>query len=282
MAVIVGSVATLGVASTALAEPDAGTVADDVDRTGFYVEPGAEADAEAVDDTAADLANQGLFPGLVVLAEDPPGGSTAYATEVFDELVATDSDVRTVVVVSPETVGVDSDEYDGDTVDGALDASIDEFQSSPAAGFAALYDELSGEPQGGSGTASASTDDSGDGGGFGVVLLVILVAVVLIGGFLWWRSRRRASSSDRAILDEARYEVKAQLSVVADRILASEAQASTELQLCRRGGLVDCFEPQPRVGHRGGGAAFGRGHAQGRGVRRLRREAAPRRTAAAP
>ncbi len=216
------------VARTAAAEPDAGTVADSVDRTGFYVEPGAEADADAVDDTAADLANEGLFPGLVVLAEDPPGGSTAYATEVFDELVAGNSEVRTVVVVSPETVGVDGDEYDGDIVDGALDASIDAFQSSPAEGFAAFYDQLSGEPQGGGGTASASTDEGGGGGGgFGVVLLVILVAVVAIGGFLWWRSRKRAGSSDRAILDEARSELKAQLSVVADRILATEARAST-------------------------------------------------------
>jgi hypothetical protein len=102
--------------------------------------------------------------GVVVLATEPEGSSPAFSEEVLDRLPTYGgSELRTVVVLSPEDIGVTSDAWDDQAIDAALDESIDQLRADPVAGFEALAAALEDQE------TIAEEDDSS---GFNPLLLV--------------------------------------------------------------------------------------------------------------
>ena len=80
--------ATLGVLVTlvALSGPATGQSTDEIAReaveNGSYVSPGADVDANRLDDVVADASGAGTRFIAVILDEDPPGGSSARTTAI--------------------------------------------------------------------------------------------------------------------------------------------------------------------------------------------------------
>jgi hypothetical protein len=205
---------TLVTALGALAA-EADDVAEAVSTTGGYAEPGSGVDDGALDRVAGDLAAEGHRVGLVALATTPSGGATIFAEVVLEE-VGTGS----VLVITPDEVGVASAVYNVSGVDRALDLAIDDLREGPVVGLTALANALTGSdvavPAGSDGGAGAPADGP-SGPGTGTVLLVLIVVGV---GLLIWRGRRRSRGRSEERLAEAREQVAQRLSTVADRILA--------------------------------------------------------------
>lgn len=196
---------------------EAGDVAEAVSTTGGYAEPGSGVDDGALDRVAGDLAAEGHRVGLIALATTPSGGATIFAEVVLEEV-----GTGTVLVVTPDEVGVASAVYNVSAVDRALDLAIDDLRAEPVLGLTTLANALTGSDVaapagsgGGVGTADGGAGSSGP--GTGTVLLVLVVVGL---GLLVWRGRRRSRGRSEARLGEARAQVAERLSTVADRILA--------------------------------------------------------------
>jgi hypothetical protein len=168
---------------------------------GYFVEPGAEQVdtgrlSAAVRDSRADLRP-------VILADPASDGEEPLAHDILDEL-----GTGTVVVVSPEDLGVATDRADDAAVEAALDRADEQGDSlTDLPGYLRDFDAAL----------------AGDAGRRLPVGTIVLVGLVLVGGVLLVRrvSRRRAEAArtERA-LREAREEVGGQISAVAERIVA--------------------------------------------------------------
>jgi hypothetical protein len=167
---------------------EAGTVSADgvaavIAEEGWYAHPDAVGDREQLAQVAARLADGSEPMGFALLADEPPGSSTAFAEAVLDSyfLVMGGMDVETVVVLSDEDVGVVSDVWGDEAVDVALDETIDQLRADPTDGLEALAGVLSEQPK------YEFGDDDGDGGGGGggggeppwILIAVLFVGVVV-------------------------------------------------------------------------------------------------------
>lgn len=226
LALIIGFAATSGAAGA----QDLDAIIDDVAFRGYFVERGADADINEIEDALATLDDQ---VAVVVLADDAPAGADRVADEVRGSLEA---DV-TVLVISPGEVGAtsDFDTVDDAVLDSALDGVIDDLDAGRGIGittvrFAAAIgavDLVGGEatvaqPSDGSDGSDGATAD-GDGGGSGAGLLIFLLVVVAAGAGLFFFLRSRGRKVDARDVETARNEIRAQLAAVATEIVENEA-----------------------------------------------------------
>lgn len=173
---------------------------------GYFVEPGAEqVDTARLDGVVSDSRTD-LRP--VILADAGAGMEEPLANDILDQV-----GTGTVVVLSPDDLGVATDRGDDPAVEAALDRADEQGDSlSDLPGYLQTFDAaLAGEPAGRRVPVGA----------------IALVALVLVGGVLLvGRVRRRRAEAARAegALREAREEVAAQISAVADRIVALHDQ----------------------------------------------------------
>ncbi len=205
-------VAFVSVLLLAAASPD--QVASAVADQGLYVEPGASVDVGAVSDAVADARAAGGRLGVVVLADEPPGGATTFADAVLDRIGA-----GTVFVVAPETVGwaSDGDVYTNEQLDSATDAALDgRSDTEVVERFVAT---LIGAPVG------AAQPTSSGGSGIGVLVLVV-VGLVAVVAFVVWRGNKRTGEAAAARLEEAKRKVQEQLDAVANDIIDLDAEIS--------------------------------------------------------
>lgn len=190
------------------AAQDAAEVADALAATGAYVEDGAAADPTTLATLAAALRDDGHDFGFVVLVAQADDGTDQFADAVLDAWGVT----GTVVVLSPEDVFAASDVFSSGDVDDAFDASIDAFRSDAAEGFTAFADALTAEAP-----PVPPTADEGADGGFPWGLAVVgLLALAIIG--LIATSSRRASGRRARELEEARGEIREQLTVLGELV----------------------------------------------------------------
>ncbi len=187
--------AALAAAPVALAQGAdvvAGLRADPV-----YVEPGAEeVDRDAVAAAVAAAAGLDLDLRVAVLAG---GDGETLANALLDELPGT-----TVVVFTPATYGVASDEVSQRRLADALAATEDELSGPDAsAGLAAFIDALEG------------------GGGLPIVLLAVgAVAVLVVVGVAgrMWEARTRSSRQARR-RDRRRQQLSDRVSGIGQRVV---------------------------------------------------------------
>ncbi len=208
-------------AGVAAAQPTLGEVVDAVERQGYFVEPGADADPPELERVLGD----GAELAVVVLAVDDPDGAGVAAEQVQGEIGAG----TTVLVISPgEIAATPADSVDTASIDAGLDAALDAFDrggstSDAVVAFAAELERA--EPADVVDDAEPGVDDPepGDGGGGGAAGFLIFLAVIaaVVGGAIWF-VRRRARQVDGAEIDRARQEIRAQLEAVAHHIVERE------------------------------------------------------------
>lgn len=220
--------AALGLCSFALtgaadAQPTLGEVVEAVERDGYYLEPGADADVSGFRSLIADTSR---FV-VVVLAADDPDGADFAAGQVLDEL----SEPATVLVISPGEIGAVSDEFSDDDLDRAIDEALDVLDSgadvaSGARAFAQSLGLVDGDvvaPTPDAGPTSTTSDENGSSGSGWVGLLVLLAVVAAVVGGLFWFANRRAKKVDGGEVEAARAEIRSQLEAVAHDIVEHEA-----------------------------------------------------------
>lgn len=188
--------AALPAAATAVAQR--ADVAAGLREDPLYVEREAEqVDRAAVEESVAAAAGLDLDLRVAVLAD---GDGEALANRLLDELPGT-----TVVVFTPSSYGVASDEISPRRLSAALAPAEDELSGpDAAAGLAALVDAL----RGGGGPSPA------------LVVLGVLAVLLVVGvaGRVWetrTRARRQARRRDRR-----RHELLGRVSGVGQRIVA--------------------------------------------------------------
>lgn len=188
-------------------------VARELDRSGAYVESGAGAERAEVQAVARDIADRGRRWGLVVLASEPDEGATIHAERLLDELEDSGSAVSTVVVVvyddALRSIGATSATYSSEQLSDAIDRAESALRSGPAEGLAAYHEALVDPP------ASRS------GGGRGWMVVGGIILALVVGAFLlMWRTNRAGRERLARQVEVSRAEIRAQLSAVADAILA--------------------------------------------------------------
>lgn len=165
--------------------PPPGDVAAAIVEDGWYADPESVGDREQLDQVAERLANQGEPMGFALLAEEPPGSSTAYAEDVLDALPSQPGQrVRTVVVLSDVDVGVVSDFWSDRAIGDALDETIDDLRADPTDGLEALADALAATPSGSDEDGSDTSDDSDPNTGL-LVLGVVALGGVAVASRYW-------------------------------------------------------------------------------------------------
>ncbi len=203
LAVVVGCFALTPLAHATQLDDVAQTLRDQ----GFYIEPGADADPGALAEAVADARRGGSRFMAVVLASEPPGGATTYSDALLDRIGD-----GTLVVVDPEFIGYGSYEFD----DRQMDEAAESFRGDAVEGIAAFAAALPDA------AATGTPGAGGTGGSTGSLLPVLLIGLVLFGAFALfsgWRSSRRQKAALAGRMDEARTEVRKQLSAMADGIL---------------------------------------------------------------
>ncbi len=191
-------------------------------RTGVYVEPGADADADALARVAGnESASSGRFY-VVVLAEDPLDTPQEFTDAVLDQLGS-----GTVLTVAPSGLGASSNRFTSEELGQALDASgLSSLDTDLVDGFETFIRSLAALPTvttAGSlttapdSTSSAAAETSSGGGGAGllVFLLIVVVAIVVI-VMLVRRSNRKKLSRRMGSQREA---VEAELGAIGEDIV---------------------------------------------------------------
>ena len=206
-----------GLSAPAYAQPTLDEVVEAVDRDGWYVEPGADVDPDALDAAMTGIDEV----AVIVLADELPSGAEGAANQVRD---AAQREL-TVLVITPAEVAVsDSSQFTDAEIDDALDAALDTFDAGGTVTDAVIAFNTSLRLVRPAETPPpAGADDGSDsgGGGAGGFLIFLLVVAALIGGFIWW-AKRRATKVDIAEVDRAKTEIREQLEVVAHDIVEHE------------------------------------------------------------
>jgi hypothetical protein len=182
---------------TSAVAADAGEAAAAVDFRGYYIEDGAPADIDGMEDLAADFSGF----GFVALDEDPTEGA-----DLFAETVRQQSSARTVIVVSDGELGYVSDDFSNAELDQAADAAVGTFDRSYVDGFRRFAESLTG---------------SSDGGG-GTFFLIILLGII---GLIIWaviRSKRKREVVHDERIDVLKEEIRGELGTAANEILELE------------------------------------------------------------
>jgi hypothetical protein len=225
------SVVILAVAcAIAVATPAAGQDLDDradvaaaLDVDGYVVTADSRADVNAVEALVA-TTGPTTVPWYLVFSGPADQTPSVIAEDLRGRLAPASVVVVAELVDDPSgsfDVGVASDAYDDAAIDAILDGAADRLGGDPtvvdvAAAILTSADSVASPARSSPGGAS-SGDGSGGGSGVvvGVVLVVIVVAVVV--GVIVMRRRNR--SRETRDVDNARAEIAAQLSVVANEIL---------------------------------------------------------------
>ena len=202
------------------ADPD--EIADQVDPRGYYIEPGAEADFEVMEDLVARVTNSETRFYFVALANDPVQGTDEFAEEVLDRL----GSGATVVVISPGEIGARSDDFSDSDLNRAADAAVNDSDRTFEADFRVFAESLVGVPAGATGTTSglttttiSSTTDESSGGGGVFIFLAVVAGVIALVVFMTRRSNKQAKQAGAQRIDEAKQEIRGQLDVIANEIL---------------------------------------------------------------
>ncbi len=205
-------------APTAATAADTADLADQAGFRHYAVEEGAPVDTNAMERLIGDLpASPVLY--FIALADDPSDGADIVARDILNALPG-----GTLVVVAPSDLGAVSTEFSDATLNEALDASIDLFDTSYVDGFRAFAEELVTATV--VVTTTAAPESSG-GGGTGILIPVVLIGgVVLLVLVLTRRGRKSDEKIQHRRLTEARAEIKTQLDTVANRILELSDQVS--------------------------------------------------------
>lgn len=170
--------------------------------TGIYIEPGVDADPEAVSAAVSRAGNAGVRLFVVLLADDPSGGATTFADAVLDRIGS-----GTVLVLSETSEGAASTDFDREALERALDAGYE--AGGGDAGYADAF-----------GASLAGIDDGGGGGGAGwIVFLAVVGGFVLLVVWAVRRGRTSAAAARERAIAEARAEIKAQIDAMANQIL---------------------------------------------------------------
>ncbi|MCP4306760.1 MAG: hypothetical protein GY926_03120 [bacterium] len=196
-------------------------VVDATEATGFYLDDGVTISSSDATEIVTAARNNGSRFYLVVLADTPLGGNTAFAEAVFDEL---NVDAGTILALSPEDVGwvtenegfteADMEEaYDSANAQGGTDAEY-------AANFVV---SLVGIPVATPATTSAPAESSGGGGGSGFLWFILIVGGI---GLVLFLVKRRGGAKTVNQMSEqmakARMAVQKQVDAVANDILDME------------------------------------------------------------
>lgn len=203
------------------AAADVDEAAAELNFRGYFIEPGARGDVNAMEQLVADTRDDGRWY-FVSLAEDPEGGNDLFARRIAQFL----DQSGTILVDSPGEVGADSADYTDGPIGDAIDSALDDLRRDFADGSRAFYEALSagGVPpaadDGVTGRPAPPVSDDGrsNRGIFG--LLLPLGAILGIG--LIWRafSRRKKNNHLREQDTEtARHELQAQLDALASSIV---------------------------------------------------------------
>jgi hypothetical protein len=203
-------------------------VADEVRTSGYYIEPGLDADAGRISNAVRTAANEGLRFFVVLLDEDPPGGAVTFAAAVLDHF-----EEGTVLVLSASDEGIDSFDFAADATSAALDAGFAASQTAPLgqgdeAFVEAVVEVLTGVPVTAAPSETATTGEVGatgseaaaGGSKTGLIILVVVVAALIL--LVVWAVRRQRKSADKSqarAVEEARTEIKKQLDAMANVIL---------------------------------------------------------------
>jgi hypothetical protein len=192
------------VSAPALAAPTVDEVADAVVDSGFFIDEGLPATAASISASVSRARNAGFRFSVVLLFDDPGGGAVTFG----DAVLARTGGPATVLVISETQQGLATDEeFEQDTLEAAL--AYADGRSSDDEGFVSAVVDYLIDP---------SIGSSGGGGG-GFTLLLVLAAVVLL---VIWGIRRASKANTRKrdqLLEEARGELRAQISAVADTLL---------------------------------------------------------------
>ncbi|HEC08097.1 MAG TPA: hypothetical protein ENI86_00860 [Acidimicrobiales bacterium] len=193
-----------------------------LNRTGVYVEPGADADAEALARVADRQSTAGGRFYIVVLAEDPLDTTQEFTDAVLDELGS-----GTVITVAPNGLAAASNRFSNVELGQALDASgLSSVDTDLAVGFEAFARALGGSPTvttagalttvpDSTSTAASDASSGGSAAGLLIFLLVVVVAIVVI-VMLVRRSNRRKLSRRMDTQQEA---VAKELSAIGEDIV---------------------------------------------------------------
>lgn len=174
-----------------------------LEADGYYVEPGSEpVDSGQLAQVVRD-SGVGLRP--VILADAAVDGEQQLADDLLNDL-----GTGTVVVVSPSSIGISTDRADDSQIEAALDSAEGQTDSvTDLVGYLEAFDQ-------------ALVGDGDRSVLAGRIPLIAVAVLLIVGGVLLIRSVRRrredAEQRERA-LKEAREEVGAQISAVADRIV---------------------------------------------------------------
>jgi 8-oxo-dGTP pyrophosphatase MutT (NUDIX family) len=188
-----------------------------LEADGYYVEPGSEPVDEGQLAQLVSESDIGLRP--VILADAAVDGEQQLADDILNDL-----GTGTVVVVSPSSIGVSTDRADDAQVEAALDRADEQTDSvTDLVGYLQAFDRT-----------LLGADRSVLGGRILPIALIVLLVVGVVMVIRRMRRRRQAAEQHERALREAREEVGAQISAVADRIvdlhsrveLAGEGEAS--------------------------------------------------------
>lgn len=215
--------ALVGVVAVACGSPDE-HVGRVVEERGAYAADGASLTQGEVEAIHRNVRNAGGLLGVVVLADEPAGGATAYAEEVLNLAPSVDD----VIVVTPQEFGAVSAVVP--TIDAALVAASAGFERGGDAGLVAAYASIRYDATldgadviaGADGDIATPPTPPSTLWVVGFILLVLLVsggiAVLMLRGF------RKAK--DEEVVDLARDEVREDLTAMADTLLDLDAEVS--------------------------------------------------------
>jgi hypothetical protein len=132
--------------TTTTADPLIDSVGPALRSRGWYTQAGGGAESRALERLSRRLRADGSSWGLVALRGQPAQGTRSFAEDVLDDLQAAQSDISTVVVLTPSEVAAESRTYAGDTLDQAVTEAIPDFQRDVTAGYERLFQLLAGAP----------------------------------------------------------------------------------------------------------------------------------------
>ncbi len=227
--ILVLLLATIGMLLVRAAPVGAQSVSETVrslQSTGVYVEPGADADPQALARVAERHSTTGDRFYVVVLAEEPIDTPQEFTDAVRMELGS-----GTVLTVAPTGLAASSDKYSNQELGRALDASgLSSVDTDLAEGFDAFARSLGGSPtvtttgslttspSGASSTAGAtSSSASGGGGGAGLLIFLLIVVVAIVVVVMLVRRSNRRKLSRR--MDTQREAVSKELGAIGEDIV---------------------------------------------------------------
>ena len=172
-----------------------GEIADQLELRRYYLDQGVEASVNDMEELVA------AYPDVsfVAMSDEWDEGADALAADLLAILGEGTFFVRT-----PEEIGTVSSEYD----DVALNAALDEVVATSSSNYKTDFEEFAG---------ALEATPTGGGLPIGWILLVGVGGAI---AYFIWRGRRLRAIDSEDRLEEAQVEIRSQMDVVANQILA--------------------------------------------------------------